>query len=642
MLEKIFQFFQENDLKINSYHVPKLWYEKVDATENVQTSFNQYYLEKIGEILIHSKDEDYQKSISNANLDHAGIGGNWSYTSSVYNAFPRFTTAYDHNLSGDLVDYSVNNSIIKKTGTFLKMITLLPYIKKLGCNVLHLMPITAIGKDGNRGDLGSPYAIQNPYKLDENLAETAIPFSAEEQFLALVEACHMLDIRMVLEFVLRTASLDSDWVAEHPDWFYWIKKDAIENYRSPEFNEEQLAKIKRIPSGSKEFIAPAIEYQNLFAPPPKKSQIKLKNGKYVAQTKQGELVVASAFADWPPDDIQPPWDDVTYLRMYHESDLQQNFNYIAYDTIRYYHPDLARPENRNQELWQKLKNIVPYYQNKFGIDGIMLDMGHALPVELMKEVIDEARKIDSDFGFWEENFEILQSSRNIGFNATLGFEWKFKELDAGIRNMLITARKKLPLPFMGTPETHNTPRVFNEKVKLQYWVLNQFLPSCLPFLHAGYELNEKHPVNTGLNFSTKELEEFKNFPLPLFYSGALDWGTENNLVEPMQKIAALRAKNQNWIATGDERTLTIHYPENAFGMVIAFERQDAYQPWKSLLVIFNTNLQKDEKFFLQIHGTYNNTYQEYVTQKMYTFRDHWISTELEAGGILIFELHKLL
>ena len=642
MLEKIFQFFQENDLKINSYHVPKLWYEKVDSTENVQTSFNQYYLEKIGEILIHSKDEDYQKSISNANLDHAGIGGNWSYTSSVYNAFPRFTTAYDHNLSGDLVDYSVNNSIIKKTGTFLKMITLLPYIKKLGCNVLNLMPITAIGKDGKRGDLGSPYAIQNPYKLDENLAETAIPFSAEDQFLALVEACHMLDIRMVLEFVLRTASLDSDWVAEHPDWFYWIKKDAIENYRSPEFNEEQLAKIKRIPSGSKEFIAPAIEYQNLFAPPPKKSQIKLKNGKYVAQTKQGELVVASAFADWPPDDIQPPWDDVTYLRMYHESDLQQNFNYIAYDTIRYYHPDLARPENRNQELWQKLKNIVPYYQNKFGIDGIMLDMGHALPVELMKEVIDEARKIDSDFGFWEENFEILQSSRNIGFNATLGFEWKFKELDAGIRNMLITARKKLPLPFMGTPETHNTPRVFNEKVKLQYWVLNQFLPSCLPFLHAGYELNEKHPVNTGLNFSTKELEEFKNFPLPLFYSGALDWDTENNLVEPMQKIAALRAKNQNWIATGDERTLTIHYPENAFGMVIAFERQDAYQPWKSLLVIFNTNLQKDEKFFLQIHGTYNNTYQEYVTRKMYTFGDHWISTELEAGGILIFELHKLL
>ena len=208
--------------------------------------------------------------------------------------------------------------------------------------------------------------------------------------------------------------------------------------------------------------------------------------------------------------------------------------------------------------------------------------------------------------------------------------------------MLITARKKLPLPFMGTPETHNTPRVFNEKVKLQYWVLNQYLPSCLPFLHAGYELNEKNPVNTGLNFSTKELEEFKNFPLPLFYSGALDWDTENNLVEPMQKIAALRAKNQNWIATGDERTLTIHYPENAFGMVIAFERQDAYQPWKSLLVIFNTNLQKDEKFFLQIHGTYNNTYQEYVTQKMYTFRDHWISTELEAGGILIFELHKLL
>lgn len=641
MLKKIYTYLKDNDLKLREYFVPGMWLNKND-TESVSQDFNEFYCGRFEEILKNDKGMNYHESLSKIRREHHGIGGDWSYHSVVYNAFPRFTAAFDHDESGDLEDFTSNNTVFRKTGTFLKMIAMLPYIQSLGVNVLHLMPVTKTSSVPGRGNLSSPYAIKNPYELDENLAETAVPFSVDEQFQALAEACHMLDIRLVLEFVLRTASLDSDWVHEHPDWFYWIDAERKNEYKSPEFTEDELIKIRQIPSGAGTFIAPNEDYQSLFHEPPTADNIQTENGIYKVQSNGKTLTVPGAFADWPPDDSQPPWEDVTYLKLYNDENSEQNFNYIAYDTIRYYHPDLAKKENRNQPLWDALTGIIPHYQKKFGIDGIMLDMGHSLPPELMEDVIREARNVDADFGFWEENFEIRQQSRWTGFNATLGFEWKFREHEEAIRQMLITARKSLPLPFLGTPETHNTPRVTHENIKKQYWVMNSFLTSCIPFIHSGYELCEEHPVNTGLNFTEKQLEFYTDFRLPLFNKGSLDWCSEENMIEFIRKISLLRKKHENWIATGDERTLTIHYPQNRFGKVIAFERHDAYQPWKSILIIMNTNMETSENFFLNIHGTYNNSYTDYLSGKLHFFDEHWLAAELKRGQIMIFELHKLL
>ncbi len=641
-LKEIHKFFKENTWDLGEYKVPNLWiYDKPTAGSS-SLSFNEFYFRKLDEILDHDRNQDYTQSLSKINHEHHGIGGDWSYYSVVYNAFPRLTAAFDHNQTGDLKDFKHDGKIFKKTGTFLKLISMLPYIKSFGCNVLHLMPITKIGVDGNRGDLGSPYAIKNPYELDKNLAESAIPFTVDQQFKALVEACHLLDIRVVLEFVLRTASLDSDWVREHPDWFYWIKERHAKNYTQPSFSIEELEEIRKIPFSRSSQIPPSKEYQNIFAKPPTSEQITLKNHKYTAQTEEGKLIIPGAFADWPPDDQQPTWDDVTYFKLYNDNFSEQNFNYIAYNTIRYYDSDLEKDENRNLALWEALVGIIPHYQKSYGIDGVMLDMGHALPRDLMQRVIEEARKVDADFCFWEENFEIKKSSRKMGFNATLGFEWEFKEHEQGIRNMLITARRALPLPFFGSPETHNTSRLKNLLIKKQYWLLNSLLPSCLPFIHTGYELNETHPVNTGLNFTSKEIENYKDFPLALFNRQSLDWDASVEWVEFMQKIALLRLKNQEWIATGDERTLTILYPDNRFGKVIAFQRHDAFQPWKTILVLMNMNMEGREKFFLNLFGTYNNQYVEYLSGDMHSFEDHWLSGELNPGECLLFEIHKLL
>lgn len=53
-------------------------------------------------------------------------------------------------------------------------------------------------------------------------------------------------------------------------------------------------------------------------------------------------------------------------------------------------------------LWNLIADIIPYYQKEFGIDGARIDMGHALPKELVDLIIKRAKEIDPDFMFIAE------------------------------------------------------------------------------------------------------------------------------------------------------------------------------------------------------------------------------------------------
>ena len=199
-----------------SYFIPSLWLgtSLKEPLRRVKVNPCQFFVQKIDEILnfsLSSNEADYLK------------GEEWSRKAVVYNLFAHHTTAFDHSQKGHL-ESARSATGFRDTGTFLKTIALLPYIKSLGVNTLHLLPITTIGEDGRKGNLGSPYAIRNPFKLDENLSEPFLGMRVEDEFCGLVEAAHHLGMKVVVEFVFRTASKDSDWVKEHPGWFYWIKE----------------------------------------------------------------------------------------------------------------------------------------------------------------------------------------------------------------------------------------------------------------------------------------------------------------------------------------------------------------------------------------------------------------------------------
>ena len=118
------------------------------------------------------------------------------------------------------------------------MFLLIPLWKKLGVNIIYLLPITKSGEHYKKGEAPTPYAVKNFFQIDPNLYDPMLGEFSEKKlnllFKAFVECCHHFDIKVLLDFIPRTAARDNDLVLEHPDWFYWIKKD-YENIFTPPY-----------------------------------------------------------------------------------------------------------------------------------------------------------------------------------------------------------------------------------------------------------------------------------------------------------------------------------------------------------------------------------------------------------------------
>ncbi|MBI4534911.1 MAG: alpha-glucosidase C-terminal domain-containing protein [Ignavibacteriae bacterium] len=615
-----------------SYYVPSLWISKTPPKKIKVEPFS-FYLKAIRRIKRSKPPREAKPT-----------GGEWSKEAVIYNMFVRTTTAFDHDANGKL-DLPVNSQGFRETGTFLKSIVLLPYIKRLGANTVHLLPVTAIGHDGNKGSLGSPYAIRNPYELDENLGEPCVGLDVKTEFKAFVEAAHRLGLRVVVEFVFRTAAKDSDWVKDHPEWMYWIKDNVPlrapgefdeMKYGSPIFNREELDRIHHQVRDHQfdNLLAPHETYRRFFTQPPPSDFVAKENGRYIGVLPDGTRAkIPGAFADWPPDDNQPPWGDVTYLRMYDHSD----FNYIAYNTIRMYDDRLARAENINRPLWRRIIGIIPFYQREFLIDGVMIDMGHALPRELKSEMVKTARDIDPDFAFWDENFSITQRSREEGYNAVFGFFWIDQHHPGRMKAFCRrTSTDGFPIPFFATPENHNTPRAASRPGGLSYamWtiVINSFLPG-IPFIHSGFEIAESYPINTGLDFTNEQLKRFPSEKLPLFSEYAYDWMNKEQFVKSVSKVLSIRNRFRSIVT--DPRPQSFMTLNASNDHILAFARiSEALK--KRVAVVGNMNYAERENSSVAI-TTARKHVVDLLTGKKIGVRDRHVDVTLPPGGCFVFE-----
>ena len=615
------------------YHVPSLWLSAKGAPKRVPVNPFAFYLDAI-------------KKVKKAKAPRKGkpTGGEWTKGAVIYNMFVRTTAAFDHNGNGEL-DLPLNSDGFRETGTFLKCIAMLPYIKGLGANTLHLLPITSIGHDGNKGALGSPYAIRNPYELDENQSEPCLGLGAKTEFKAFVEAAHGMGFRVVVEFVFRTAAKDSDWVKEHPEWMYWIKEEIQlrdpqsvdpSKYGSPIFTAEELERIHHEVRDHRldNLLPPHQQYRNFFAQPPLPENVIKEDGRYIGRLADGTRVkIPGAFADWPPDDNQPPWGDVTYLRMYTHPD----FNYIGYNTIRMYDTRLTQPQYINRPLWDRIVGIVPYYQREFHIDGVMIDMGHALPMELKSEMVKTARTINPDFAFWDENFSVTQRSREEGYNAVVGYTWTDEHRPAQLRALCERfASEGFPIPFFGTPETHNTPRAAARPGGLAYSklaiVMNSFLPVVL-FIHSGYEIGERYPINTGLDFTPEELKKLPSEKLPLFSEYGYDWLNKEQFTQHVTKVLSIRKKYERVVL--DLRPQSFRMLDGGNEHILAFARV-AHSPGIRLAVIGNCDYSSSEIASVKVNTTKKNVV-DLLSGKRFAVKDTSFTTTLAPGQCIVFE-----
>jgi len=611
------------------YAVPNLWHKDTTGISTIDPA--QYYGDIISSIISSPSVDECRTGISAAE---------WTANATVYNLFVRFATAFDHDRDGS-ISIEPLQSGFRETGTLLKAIAMLPYIKRLGANTVYLLPLTSIGVKNRKGALGSPYAIKNAYQLDPMLGEPALDLPTEIQLKAFVEAAHLMGMRVVFEYVFRTASIDSDWVPGHPDWFYWIRDNESDvPYGPPGFNHDTLAEIyeKVDKHDLRHLPVPDEAYRQRFVTPP--ATVTTHDDSYLGQTGDGSsCVIASAFSDWPPDDQQPPWTDVAYLKMHQDP----RFNYIAYNTIRMYDEELDRPESRNDSLWDEISGIIPWYQAQYGIDGAMIDMGHALPPALKASIVEKARNGRPEFAFWDENFDPSPQLKEEGFNAVFGslpFVIQDVQYIKGLLNFL--NKTGVAIPFFATGENHNTPRVCHNlagqeagrRRALFLFTLGAILPA-MPFIHSGMEICEWHPVNLGLNFTDDDRQRFPSETLPLFSAGSCDWENANGL-EPLchdiRKILEIRSRYLELVRCGDKGSIIQPYISDPALMTVMRKFGG-----KTLIFAGNSNMNDSVSGTMEFEQP-EMLLEDFVSGRPLVVSDHRIVLDFAPGQCYLFEL----
>ncbi|MCT4397292.1 alpha-amylase [Pediococcus ethanolidurans] len=109
-----------------------------------------------------------------------------------------------------------------KEGTFNALIPDLKRIRDLGTDILWLLPVNPIGETNRKGKLGSPYAIQDYRKINPE-------YGTKEDFRNLIDHCHELGMKVIMDIVYNHTSPDSVLKNEHPDWFLKDKKGDFKN-----------------------------------------------------------------------------------------------------------------------------------------------------------------------------------------------------------------------------------------------------------------------------------------------------------------------------------------------------------------------------------------------------------------------------
>lgn len=587
-LYKLLEILQKRCEEYNGffYEIPELWncfgYNGEELKKGngvIYVNPYEFYKSCIQDYLLKEiNDEfDYSKSLSsNMNIDNKEgyLGGDWIKKSSIYSMQVRTSSSWDHDGCGELKE--INNNGLKETGTFVKSLVLIPLLKKMGINTIYLLPIAQHSYKNKKGEKGSPYAVKNFFKIDEELKDplTGDELTVEEEFAAFVEACHMVGIRVMIDIIPRTCARDNQLIMEHPEWFYWVRVKDLEYYKPPTVNDvgvnvkptyDNLWKIYQSHSAwdvMLKFVhSPNILDNNLWTDLIAKcaSDCTL-NILDLIESEYG-ITTAPAFSDCI-NDPQPPWDDVTFLRMYLDHPVASSWHlngkdlppYIMHDVIK---SNLFKGNIENRELWNVIADIIPFYQKNFGVDAARIDMGHAIPDELVGLIINRAREVDGDFAFVAEELfpEGAEQASRMGYNMIIGYGFYMEPRIAKKKaHQFFYDSRWLKLPVFATGETADTRRLVAREggvnlVKL-LTVLNQFMPNGVPFINSGLELFEAQPMNTGLDCEPYEQwhrlahDDKYNGRLSFFDRYAFHWNNVGARIIPdiLENVSEIRRK----------------------------------------------------------------------------------------------------
>ena len=117
--------------------------------------------------------------------------------------------------------YEVNLRQYTKEGTINAFAAQLPRLKKMGVDILWIMPVQPIGEKNRKGTLGSYYAVRNYTAVNPE-------FGTLDDFKRMVAQAHGLGMHVILDWVANHTAWDNPWATEHSDWY--LKNDKGEIY----------------------------------------------------------------------------------------------------------------------------------------------------------------------------------------------------------------------------------------------------------------------------------------------------------------------------------------------------------------------------------------------------------------------------
>lgn len=120
----------------------------------------------------------------------------------------------------DAVVYEMNVRQYTPEGTFAAASGQLPRLKKLGVDVIWLMPIYPIGEKERKGALGSYYAVRDYCAVNPE-------FGAMEDSEAFLAEAKKLGFKVILDWVANHTSPDAVWISESPA--SWYERDSLGN-----------------------------------------------------------------------------------------------------------------------------------------------------------------------------------------------------------------------------------------------------------------------------------------------------------------------------------------------------------------------------------------------------------------------------
>lgn len=476
---------------VYNYAIPEAWnvygYQAIRKLRNKQLLVHPYsfYIYTLSHMFSDKKKQDVVHHDSS-----------WIKSASIYSFMVRSATSWDHDRDG--IIHHDNLYHFADQGTFLKSIVLLPLLKRMGINTILMHQPFPLGTCSTSHDYPRKEAVVNFQDIEATLADPMIKgMSATKQCAAFIEACHFLDMQVILEYCPAMMARDNAYIKKHHDWFYWIHKDYENAYHAPVCHalpQNSLPYAYTLKDLYKS--EDVINHINQFVHAP----THMKEVGLSAIEKSLHITIAPSIVDQINANISPDF-DTTILRFYHDNPNQDNKEsapYMLQDSIR---PDLYEGKKALHECWKQVYKNISWFQKTLHIDGVYIEKTYLLPEKLQMNLVHNAKKMNPCFVCIAEESTMDKSSEwvekgydmisgNSGYEESSLKEFKFHNFAYRLKGNIC--------PLFAASEFYDSRRISSlehgKTMAIMLSVMNHFLPNGIPMLMNGIESFDVQPL----------------------------------------------------------------------------------------------------------------------------------------------------